>query len=143
MNGIIMSLLGGFVASLLLEMIIPNGDLKKYSRFVISIVVAMIILSPIIGAIGGLSGKEFTFDGFNLDENYIESRDNEKISVIEGGVEEYLEINGIDCDVEVFYENEIIQRVTVKGVANNKSKRAKELVSELLEINKERVNVYE
>ena len=138
-----MSLLGGFVASILLEMILPNGDMKKYARFVISIVVAMIILSPIIGAIGNLSGKEFTFSGFSLNEEYIQMQENEKKSVIEDGVEEYLKINSIDCDVEVFYNNEIIQMVTLKGVEKSKGKRAKELVSEILEVKEEKVIVYE
>ena len=138
-----MSLLGGFVASILLDIIVPNGDMKKYSRFVISIVVAMIILSPIIGAIGSLSGKDFTFEGFKLNDDYIESKNNEKISIIEGGVEEYLSINGIDCDVEVIYNAESIETVRVKGVIKSKEKRAKELVSELLEVKEERVRVYE
>ncbi|MEG1520473.1 MAG: stage III sporulation protein AF [Clostridia bacterium] len=139
MTEILLTLAGGIVSSLVIDILLPDGDMKKYSKFIVQIIIAMIILSPIISKVMSFKGKEFDYKNFAIDEKYIYAVESQQQNVVKDGLVEYLKMNGITCDVEIKYNGKEIEKVELKNVEMAKRTMAKELTATLLGIEKEKV----
>lgn len=131
------------MSGLLIDILLPDGEMKKYSKFIVQIVIAMIILSPIISALVNFKGGDFNYKDFTIDESYIFTQEQQEKSVVEDGLREYLKMNGIECTVKVIYQGSDIVKAEIYGVEFSKKTLAKELASKLLQIEKEKVITYE
>lgn len=131
------------MSGLLIDILLPDGEMKKYSKFIVQIVIAMIILSPIISALVNFKGGDFNYKDFTIDESYIFAQEQQEKSVVEDGLREYLKMNGIECTVKVIYQGSDIVKAEIYGVEFSKKTLAKELASKLLQIEKEKVITYE
>ena len=96
------------IISTIIEMILPNGTIKKYVRTVIGAYIIFVIVSPIITKI---TGNEISLDSFKLPE-----------------AEKYKQIETIDTNayIESTYinkmENDIMEKLQEKGYKVEKIK---------------------
>ena len=66
LKGFIMSIIAAATASALIEGFIPDGEMKKYVKYLISLFILLVLLSPIKSLLGMIpalaSGVEFSYD---------------------------------------------------------------------------------
>ena len=91
------------IIATLLEMILPNGNNKKYIKTVIGIYVLFVILSPIVSKVvnGGTSFSEFNYEDY-LKNDEIYSTMSNNLS------------NGVDTDIEQTYIASLKQDIKTK-----------------------------
>lgn len=74
MSAWITAIVGVVVLGVLLEIILPEGEVTKYIRGIFSIIVVVVIITPIAQALSG--EKKFNFDidssQIEIDNNYID-----------------------------------------------------------------------
>lgn len=73
MRGWIIAIVGVVVLGVLLEIILPDGEVTKYIRGIFSIIVVVVIVTPIAQILSGDKKFEFDIKGAQIeyDDNYI------------------------------------------------------------------------
>lgn len=97
-NSWIQEIMIAVIISTIIEMILPNGNIKKYVHTVIGTYIVFVIVSPIITKI---TGKEISLNVYELPEN-------EKYKITEINTNAYVEttyINNIKQDIIEKIEN--------------------------------------
>ncbi len=110
-----------FVA-LIIEMLVPNGNIKKYVRVVIGIYIIFVILNPIISNLDTFDVNKILSDSENYSfENTIESE--EKIASVYGkAIEAEIKENcsGIE-DVSVIFSKDLENIESIEIVASSET----------------------
>jgi len=92
----IISISGMVIIGVLIEVVLPEGKMSKILKSVVGVFSVLIIILPL---------KDFDFKSlsfsntsdFVIDEEFVEERENEKITLVEKEVESNLELNGYTC----------------------------------------------
>lgn len=73
MRAWVIAIVGIVVLGVLLEIILPDGEVTKYIRGIFAIIVVVVIVTPITQILSGQKKLEFDLDGYNFDydNNYI------------------------------------------------------------------------
>lgn len=66
--------------SVIIEMFVPSGNIKKYVRVVIGIYIIFVVLNPIVGKLDGVNIEDF-FDEFEY-SNYVSDNNIEDLSSV-------------------------------------------------------------
>lgn len=141
MKALIISIAGGVTLSLIADIILPDGEIRKVAKFAIGIIISMIILNPITNFIMEIKGKSFDYTEFEVSKAYIESVERDKAAVYERAVEFYLSEEDIESKVSVYMTQKEISFVIVKTEYKDIDK-VTEIVATILKINKGLVTCY-
>ncbi len=145
-NSWVQGIIVAVVISTIIEMILPNGNIKKYVRTVIGAYIVFVIISPIITKI---TGKEISLGSYELPKlqqsdisidtnSYIE---NTYINNIEEGIIESIEakgykVNMVEVDIDRTEENYgNITSINLK--ISNEDNKTNEIKPIEIDINKE------
>ncbi|MDR3293016.1 MAG: stage III sporulation protein AF [Clostridiales bacterium] len=71
----IISIAGVIVLTVLLDIIMPDGQTNKYIKGIFSIIVILVIVTPLTGVLRGDFNFDtlFSTDRYSVDENYVQS----------------------------------------------------------------------
>lgn len=104
-KGFILSLCAASAASALVDGILPDGSVKKYAGYLLSLVVLLVILSPIKGIVGAI--PSLTANVYSYDSVQVLSRANGIVAMhIEKALCGKFALD--DSEVECGYNGEII-----------------------------------
>jgi len=110
-----------FVA-LIIEMLVPNGNIKKYVRVVIGIYIIFVILNPIISNLDTFDATEILSDKQNYFLGNV-TRNEEKIASVYGKaieVEIKENCNGVET-VKVVFSEDLENIESIEIVANSET----------------------
>lgn len=104
----IMSIAGIICLSVIVELMLPDGQMNRYIKGIFSFVIILVIIMPI----PNLIGKEinfsniFDYDNVAVDEDYIYQLNLDKINIVRDEIENDIQLHGyenvkiyIDCDI--------------------------------------------
>lgn len=104
----IMSIAGIICLSVIVELVLPDGQLNRYIKGIFSFIILLVIISPI----PSLLGKSFDFPNIfdygdvRVDEDYIYQLNLDRINLVKGEIEDDIEESGyqnvviyINCDI--------------------------------------------
>ncbi len=104
MNGYVLSILGVVVAGIIIDIIIPSGQINKYIKSIFSIFVVAVILSPVITFFHENQGFQLKYEDYEIEQtlhNYITKQ---KISSMEKSILKDLEKSGYkNIDIKISY----------------------------------------
>ena len=104
----ITSIAGIICLSVIVELMLPDGQMNRYIKGIFSFVIILVIIMPI----PNLIGKEinfsniFDYDNVAVDEDYIYQLNLDKINIVRDEIENDIQLHGyenvkiyIDCDI--------------------------------------------
>lgn len=104
----IMSIAGIICLSVIVELVLPDGQLNRYIKGIFSFIILLVIISPI----PSLLGKSFDFSNIfdygdvQVDEDYIYQLNLDRINLVKGEIEDDIKESGyqnvviyINCDI--------------------------------------------
>lgn len=93
----IMSIVGISVLSVLIDLIMPNGQTKKYIKGVFAFIIVFIIISPLPSLINkNINIDDIFQEEVELQEEYIYQTNRNKLSTIENSIISELKKNGVE-----------------------------------------------
>lgn len=156
----ILSIVGVVLIGVLVDIILPSGQIQKYIKSVFSIFVVFVMIYPVTNIdINNLDFNKFLYNqtSVELNENYIKNYNNEYKKSLENLITTQLENKGFKgVDVEISYnlsslkfEIEKVQLNTKNLVINtnsphiNKYNEMKDIVVSVLSIDEKKVVINE
>lgn len=95
MKAVLIGLFVSSAMSVLCEMILPDGKLKKTARFFIGIVAATVAFSPVYSFI-----KKDLLQNLEINGEVVSSA--EDINDLENDIEKYFDLLGVDVEVKIY-----------------------------------------
>ena len=109
----VVTVAGIAILSVLCDVILPEGQNRKYVKTIFGVVVSLIIIQPIVGLFSqGVSGDFFDYDSVEPQEQYLESVANRQSEYALRTVRQLLEGKGIA--VKSIQLNAVSDRLTVE-----------------------------
>lgn len=159
-TGWILSVLGVAILGVLVDIILPNGEMQKYIKSIFSILVVFTLIVPLLNInIDKLDINNFIYNqtSVELDQNYINSFNKQYKSLLEKNCEQLLETKGfskVSVEIEINLENnqfevKKVQLNLKKLVINtnevhiNKYTEMRECITNYLDIKEDMVVFYE
>lgn len=118
MRDFILVLISMSLVSILLEVLLPTGETKKYVRFFIGIAVSFVIISSIINLYKNIDIVNYSFKNFNVDSNYIAEVEKTQEKIISNGIEEIFRQNEIKAEVSCELNEDEIEKITIYSDAS-------------------------
>lgn len=112
----ILSLCGMILVGLLVDIIMPQKVLTKFVKTIIGLFTLFMVVSPIASLDLNNLSVEKIFSTVEVDSNFVESREEEKLSALKKSIENTLNQNGyknLKVNLEVNEENGLITGVFV------------------------------
>ena len=106
MTAYISSILGAVLLGVVIEVVMPNGDMQKYIRGMYSIFVIFILMTPIANLVKADFdvNKYFTTEAVVISDDYIEYITRTRAESMSTYLESKLADDGLKCvDIEVAY----------------------------------------
>lgn len=152
----ILSIVGIVLISVLVEIILPSGEMQKYIKSVFAIFIVFVMIYPIVNIdIDKIDFNKFIYNETStiLNENYLKNYNEEYKNSLQNIVEKQLENNGfLNVNVEILYNmsaNDFeIEKVKLNAknlvintnsVHIDKYKEMREVVVNLLSVESEKV----
>ncbi|MFI3167042.1 MAG: hypothetical protein R3Y32_02875 [Bacillota bacterium] len=110
MKEILLTLAGVVVLSVVCDVMISGGNMKKYTRLFIGITVSTILAVPLVNF---LSSEELTIPTLSYDYGYIEVVESQYTAMLNQSAQIALLERGITASVEIAYENGEIAEVVI------------------------------
>lgn len=90
----VVTVAGIAILSVLCDIILPEGQTRKYVKTVFGVVVTLIIVQPVVSFFSG--GLNYSTESFEVQQGYIESVENRQEKIAKEQVRSVLEANGIE-----------------------------------------------
>lgn len=104
MSGYVLSILGIVLLGVIIDVIIPSGNINKYIKSVFSIFVVAVIISPVVKFISNKNGIKIDYTDYEMDKQLIEYIFEKRTENEENKIEIYLKDNGYDkIDINLNY----------------------------------------
>ena len=104
MSGYVLSILGIVLLGVIIDVIIPSGNISKYIKSVFSIFVVAVIISPVVNFLSNKNGIKLEYDNYEMDKQLIEYIFEKRTENEENKIEIYLKDNGFDgIDINLNY----------------------------------------
>ncbi len=139
-----MSIVGVICLGVLLEIVLPDGKMTKYIRGVFSLIVIIVIVSPL----PSLVNKEWEFElneYFTIDSNYIESVEADYEGSIERQMMKALNDEGMVASIDIEMVGSRINSVYVYLECNTlfsnqvQAMRAKDILEDKFSISEDQI----
>lgn len=131
----ILSIVGVVLIGILVEIILPKGQTAKFIKGILAIFTVFVIISPICKiSVDNLEFNDiFNFSEININSEFIEQVNKDKIVELEGRIEDLLFENGYE-EVSILIDANIGKKIEINKLYVDISKMV--LSSENLNINK-------
>ena len=96
---------------LLLEILLPEGQTSKYVRGAFSLLVILVVISPIPKLLGGEYNLDLTGVNYDIDLDYVQQTSSQYTNIIEDNVENVLKEQGINSVVEIVVKDGSVKDV--------------------------------
>lgn len=107
MSGYVLSILGIVLIGVIIEVVIPTGNISKYIKSIFSIFVVAVILSPVINFISNKNNFKLTYTDYQLDSELIEYIYSNRVKNMETEIENYLQQEGFsNIDIKIVFSIE-------------------------------------
>ena len=104
MSGYVLSILGIVLLGVIIDVIIPSGNISKYIKSIFSIFVVAVIISPVVTFLSNKNGIKLDYDNYEMDKQLIEYIFEKRTENEENKIEIYLKDNGFDkIDINLNY----------------------------------------
>lgn len=157
MSGYILSILGIVLLGVIIEVVIPSGNISKYIKSIFSIFVVAVIISPVVNFISNKNNFKLTYTDYSLDSELIEYIYSNRVKNTETQIENYLKEEGFDkIDIKIVFSienNEITYNLCNVNLKNmvisadkqhiNKYEFIKDVVINFTNLTEEEINFYE
>lgn len=157
MNCYILSILGIVLAGVIIEVIIPSGNINKYIKGVYSIFVVAVLISPVITFVSKAQDITVNYTDYEIDSELIEYILTKRVENIENEMEIHLQQEGFSgIDIKLDYSlnnNEICYNSCTVNLENlaisadkqhiNKYEFINEVVVGFTNLTYEEIKIYE
>ena len=104
MSGYVLSILGIVLLGVIIDVIVPSGNINKYIKSIFSIFVVAVIISPVVNFLSNKNGIKLDYDNFEMDKQLIEYIFEKRAENEENKIETYLKDNGFDgIDINLIF----------------------------------------
>lgn len=102
----LLSIVGVVIISVVLDLIIPSGQVSKYVKGVMSLVIIFVIASPLPNLVkNGFDFSSLFTSNTNLNEQYLETLKTQSIALLETELEQELTDSGVTgAELEIWGE---------------------------------------
>ncbi|MDR3318355.1 MAG: stage III sporulation protein AF [Clostridiales bacterium] len=152
----ILSICGVVLLGALIDILIPDGKMRKFTKSVFAVIVLFVILRPLPALIDSGFGFKIDGGGINIDDGIAEITYKQKIGLLESDLKRTLDMSGysgvkVTITVDKYYEDMRILSVacdltelTLSGSAseNKRYEDIARIASQKLSIAKESVVFY-
>lgn len=145
----LLGLVGIAVLSVLVDILLPEGQTNKFIKGIFSLLVVFALISPL----AKLKNADFDYseifasERIDVSESYLQKANEREQEILIADLTEMLETKGIKVEKIVLNLKDgninNIEKVSVKTTQTNLSETVKELVSSRLAIDKSLITVYE
>jgi stage III sporulation protein AF len=100
------------VLSIILKFLIPNGNIKKFTTWIISVIISVLMINPVFSFI---KSGDFSFDSskITIQQDFIESTFNKKVEnnkkIFINAIKDKISNINIDVDYEIL-DNKLIYK---------------------------------
>lgn len=115
MSNYVLSILGIVVIGIIIDVVIPSGNINKYIKSVFSIFVVSVIISPIVKFISNKNGIKIDYNNYELDAGLVEYIFEKRVDNEEIKIETYLEDEGfkeVDININFSINNNEIEYIS-------------------------------
>ena len=95
MSGYILSILGIVLLGIIIDIIIPNGNINKYIKSIYAIFVVAVIISPLTKVLNCEHDFSIKYDDFEISQELLNYIYNARVDNLEEDIMNILESNGI------------------------------------------------
>ena len=141
MSGYILSILGIVIAEVVIDVIIPSGNISKYIKSIFSIFVIVVLLAPIINFINNFKGVNLDTNNLKPDEKLLNFIYKSQVISKEQTIEKELGNNGLnDIDIELNFSTENNELkinsciVILKNMTNNSDNQHIDIYQNIYEV---------
>lgn len=107
----LVGIVGIISLGLLLEILLPEGQTSKYVRGAFSLLVILVVISPIPKLLGGEYNLDLTGVNYDIDLDYVQQTSSQYTNIIENNVENVLKEQGINSVVEIVVKDGSVKDV--------------------------------
>lgn len=133
LNSWVLSIVGIVCVGVIVDIIIPSGQVAKYIKIIFSLITVFVIVSPITKFIGSDFDltEYFQLSNYEIDSNFIQKInvqkcENLKESIMANFSDNEIEVESVDVVCDAFNEEFVIMSIYVEMPANFSSKTEKE-----------------
>lgn len=145
----LLGLVGIAVLSVLVDILLPEGQTNKFIKGIFSLLVVFVLISPL----AKLKNADFDYseifasDKIDVSESYLQKANEREQEILIADLTEMLETKGIKVEKIVLNLKDgninNIEKVSVQTTQTNLSEKVKELIATRLAIDKSLITVYE
>lgn len=145
----LLGLVGIAVLSVLVDILLPEGQTNKFIKGIFSLLVVFALISPL----AKLKNADFDYseifasERIDVSESYLQKASEREQEILIADLTEMLETKGIKVEKIVLNLRDgninNIEKVSVQTTQTNLSEKVKELISARLAIDKSLITVYE
>ena len=107
MAGYILSILGIVIAGIIIDIIVPSGNINKYIKSIYAIFVVAVILSPLINYLNKEHDLSLHYEDYQVSEQLLNYISKQKVSSLELQIENTLNEEGFsNVDIKINYSIE-------------------------------------
>lgn len=107
MAGYILSILGIVIAGIIIDIIVPSGNINKYIKSIYAIFVVAVILSPLINYLSKEHDLTLHYDDYQVSEQLLNYISKQKVTSLEQEIENTLNEEGFsNVDIKINYSIE-------------------------------------
>lgn len=122
MSAYILSILGIVVAGIIIDVVIPAGNISKYIKGVYAIFVVAVLINPIVQFISKTHDYKLNYTDYELDAELIEYIFTNRVESKENEIEMYLNCEGfLNIDIKINFsinKNEIVYNSCLVNLEN-------------------------
>lgn len=96
MSGYVLSILGIVLLGIIIDVIIPSGNINKYIKSIFSIFIIAVIISPVVKFLSNKSGFKLDYTNYEIDIELVEYIYKKRTENEETKIEEYLSNEGFN-----------------------------------------------
>lgn len=101
MKGWIIAIVCTIVLGVLLEIVLPKGKMAKYVKGVFSLVVILVIVSPLPKLFGSDWKFDFSSAWANVNNTFVDETKDDRLDEQASELESYLALYGYDCEIKL------------------------------------------
>ncbi len=157
MSRYVLSILGIVLLGIIIDVIVPSGNISKYIKSVFSIFVVAVIISPVVKFISNKNGIKLDYNNYELDKELVEYIYEKRVDNEENKIEIHLKDAGfaeVDINIEYSINNNQIEYLSCcVNLENlvisadkqhiNKYEFIKGIVKEFTNLTEEEIVIYE
>lgn len=100
MSSYVLSILGVVLLGIIIDVIIPSGNINKYIKSIFSIFIIAVIISPVVKFISNKNDFKLDYDNYQIDQELVEYIYKKRVNNEQTKIEEYFTNEGF-CNIDI------------------------------------------